>query len=66
MRLSDMLGMSLLICPSLQTYTANIAIWRGEIIMYTSMFWITFACDSTYFQCGGDIGFDDGDMIYVS
>ena len=52
MRLSGMSGMGLLISPSLRTYTANIGIWRGSYPMYASMFWVTWASDSTSFQCG--------------
>ena len=66
MRLSSMPGMGLLICPSIRTYTANIGIWRGSIPMYASMFWVTFAGDSTSFLCGfHDTGFYDAHMIYV-
>ena len=52
MRLSGMPGMGLLISPSLRTYTVNIGIWRGSILMYASMFWVTLAGDSTSFRCG--------------
>ena len=38
MRLSGILGMSLLISPSLQTYTGNIGISRGSIPMYLTCF----------------------------
>ena len=65
MRLSGMMGMSLLVSPSLLTYTANIGIWRGSIPMYASMYWVTLAGDSTSFQCRGDNGFHDAHMIYV-
>ena len=65
MRLSGMVGMGLLISPSLRTYTANIGIWRGSIPMYASMFWITLAGGSTSFLCGVDSGFHDAHMIYV-
>ena len=65
MRLSGMLGICLLISPSLQTYTANIGIWRGSIHMYASMFWVTLAGDSTSFRCGGDTEFHDAHMIYT-
>ena len=51
MRLFGMLGMGILISPSLRTYTANIGIWRGSILMYASMFWVTLAGDSTSFHC---------------
>ena len=64
MRLSNMLGMDILISPSLWTYTANKEIWRGSIPMYASMFWVTFAGDSTSFRCGEDTEFDDAHMIY--
>ena len=64
-RLSVMLGIGLLISPSLQTYTANIGIWEGSIPMYASMFLVTLASDSTSFRCGGDTGFHDSHMIYV-
>ena len=50
---------------SIWTYTANIEIWRGSIPMYASMFWVTFAGDSTYYRCGKDTGFYDSRMIYV-
>ena len=30
--------------------------------MYTSMFWVTLAGDSTYFGCGGEMGFYDASM----
>ena len=66
MRLSGIPAMGLLISPRLQTYTANIGIWRGSIPMYASMFWVTLAGDSTSFRCGGDVGFHDIEMIYVS
>ena len=52
MRLSDMPGMGLLISLSLQTYTANIGIWRGSIPINASMFWVTLDSDSTSFQRG--------------
>ena len=65
MILSGIPGMDLLISPSLQTYTANIEIWRGSIPMYASMFWVTLAGDSTSFRCEVDTGFDDAHMIYV-
>ena len=65
MRLSGMPGMSLLISLSVWTYAANIGIWRGSISMYASVFWVTFAGDSTYFWCGKDNGFHDSHMIYV-
>ena len=55
--------MGLLIYPSLQTYIANIGIWRGLIPMYASIFWVTLAGDSTSFLCG--VGFYDAHMIYV-
>ena len=62
MGLSCMPGKGLLISPSLGTYTANIRIWQGSIPMYTSMFWVTLAGDSTFFWCEGDIGFHDAHM----
>ena len=65
MRLFDMPGMGLLISPSLRTYTANIGIWRGLIPMYSRMFLVTLAGDSTSFQCGGDTGFHYAHIIYV-
>ena len=65
MILFGMPGMSLLISPSLQTYIANIGIWRGYIPMYASMYWVILAGDSTSFQCRGDIEFHDAHMIYV-
>ena len=65
MRLPGMPGMGLLISPSLRTYTANIGIWRGLILMYASMFWVTLVGDSTSFRCGVDTGFHDSHMIYV-
>ena len=52
MRLSGMPSMGLLISPILRTYTTNIGIWRVSIPMYASMFWVTFAGDSTAFRCG--------------
>ena len=66
MRLSDKLGMGLLVSPSLLTYIANIRIWRGSVSLYSSMFWVTLAGDSTFFWGGGDIEFHDAHMIYVS
>ena len=66
MRLSDMPGMGILISLSLQTYTANIGIWRGSISMYGSMFWVTLAGDSTSFLCVVETGFHDAHMIYVN
>ena len=51
MRLSGVLGIGLLISPSLR-YTANLGIWWGSIPMYASMFCVTLAGDSTSFQCG--------------
>ena len=65
MRLSGMPSMGLLRSPSLQTYTANIRIWRGSIPLYASMLWVTLSGDSTSFWCGGDTGFHDAHMIYV-
>ena len=65
MILSGILGMGLLISPSLRTYTANIGIWRSLISMYASMFWVNLAGDSTSFQCGVATGFHDAHMIYV-
>ena len=65
MRLSGMPGMSLIISPNLRTYTAKIGIWRGSILMYASMFWVTLAGDSTSFQCGIDTEFHDTHTIYV-
>ena len=52
MRLSGMPGMDLLISPSLQTYTANIGIWRGSISMYTSMFWSLWTVIPPLFDVG--------------
>ena len=66
MRLSGMMGMGLLISPSLLNYTANIGILWGLIPMYSSVFWVTLDGDSTSFRYGGDIGFQDGHMIYDS
>ena len=60
-----MLGIGILISPSLRTYTANIGIQQSSIPMYASMFWVTLAGDSTSFQCEGDTGFHDAHMIYV-
>ena len=58
--------MGLLISPSLQTYTANIGIWRGSIPMYARMFWFTLASDCTSFHVGfHDTGFHDAPIIYV-
>ena len=65
MRLFGMLGMGILISPTLRTYTSNIGIWRSSIPMYASMFWVTLASDSTSFWCGVDTGFHDSHMIYV-
>ena len=65
MRVSGMSGIGLLISPSLPTYTTNIEICRGSIPMYSSMFWVTLAGDSTFFRCGGDTVFHDTHMIYV-
>ena len=65
MRLSNMLGMGLLISHSLQTYIAHIGIWGGSIPMYASMFWVTLAGNSTSFWCGVDTGFHKARMIYV-
>ena len=64
-RLSGMLGMSVLISPSLRTNTANIGIKQSSIPMYASMFWVSLAGDSTSFRCGGDTEFHDAHMIYV-
>ena len=66
MRFSRMSGMGVLISCSFETYTANIRIWRGTIPMYASLFWVTLAVDFTSFWCGGDSGFHDANMIYVS
>ena len=52
MRLFGMSGIGLLISPCLRTYTSNIWILRDSIPMYTSMFWVTLAGDSTSFPCG--------------
>ena len=65
MRLSVMMGVSLIISPSRQTYTSNIGIWRGLIPMYACMFWVIFDDDSTYFRCVKDTRFHDSHMIYV-
>ena len=65
MILSGILGICLLISPSLRTYTANIGIWRDSIPMYASMFWVTLAGDSTSLMSWGDTGFHDDYMIYV-
>ena len=65
MRLSNMQGMGVFISPSLRTYTANIGIMRGSILMYASMFWVTLTSDSTYFWCEVDTEFHDAHMIYV-
>ena len=65
MILLGMPGISLLISPSLRTYTANIGILQGPIPMYASMFWITLAGDSTSFLYEEDTGFHDAHMIYV-
>ena len=54
MRLSDMPGMGILISLSLQTYTANIGIWRGSIPINASMFWVTLSGDSASFCFGRD------------
>ena len=45
MRLSGIPGVGLLISSSIQTYTSNIGIGRGSILMYTNMFWVTLAGD---------------------
>ena len=50
MRLFGMPGMGLIISPSVQTHTANIENWRGSIPMYASIFLVTLAGDSTFFQ----------------
>ena len=65
MRLSGMTRMGLLIYPSILTYTANIGILQGSIPMYTSLFRVTLAGDSTSFRYGGDTGFYDAHTIYV-
>ena len=65
MRLYGMPGMGLLISLSTLTYTANIGILRGSIHIYASMFWVTLACDSTSFRCGGYTGFHDASIIYI-
>ena len=52
MRFSGMSGMYLLISPSLQTYTANIGIWRGSIPMFASIFWVTLVGDPPLFSVG--------------
>ena len=65
MRLSGMPAMGLLRSPSLLTYTSNIGIWRGSIPMYSRMFWVTLAGDSTSFRCGGYTGFHDANMMYA-
>ena len=66
MRLSGLPGMGLFISHSLRTYTANIGISRGSIPCMLPCYWVTLASDSTSFRCGGDIGFHDAHMIYVS
>ena len=66
MRLSGISGMGLLISPSLWTYTANRGIWRCSIPMYASMFWVISVGDSISFQCGGETGYHDAHIIYVS
>ena len=65
MRMSGMPGMVLLIYPSLRTYTTNIGIWLGSILMFASMFWVTLAGNSTSSLCGRDTGFHNIHMIYV-
>ena len=65
MRMSNIPGMGLFISPSLQTYTANIGIWRGLILVYASMFWVTLTSDSTSFWCEVDTEFHDAHMIHV-
>ena len=65
MRLCGMLGIGLLISPSLRTNTANIGIWWGSIPIYASMFWVTLSSDSPFFSCGRDTGFYGAPMIYV-
>ena len=35
------------VMPGIGRITANIGIWRCSIHMYASMFWVTFAGDST-------------------
>ena len=66
MRLSNMLGMGLLISPSIRTYTANIWIWRDLIPMYASMFLVTWLVIPPLFGVGlHDTGFHDAQMIYV-
>ena len=64
-RLFSMPSIGLLISHILRTYTSNIGIWRGSIPMYSSMFLITLAGDSTSFRFGRDIGFFDAHMINV-
>ena len=65
MRLSGMPGMGLLISPSLQTYTANMGIRQGSILMYASMFWVTLSGDSTSFSVLERQWIHDARMIYV-
>ena len=52
MILSGMPGIGILICPSVQIDSSNIGIWRGSTPIYTSMFWVTLASDSTSFWYG--------------
>ena len=57
MRLSGMLGICLLISPSLQTYTANIGIEQSSIIMCTSMFWSLWPVIPPLFGVGETLDF---------
>ena len=57
MILSIMPGMGLVLSPSLQTYTANIEIWRGAIPMYARMFWVTLQVIPPIFRVGETLDF---------
>ena len=65
-KMSGIPGICLFISPNLLTYVTNIGIWWGSIPMYTSMFWVTLAGNSTSFWCAGDTIFHDANMIYVA
>ena len=57
MRLSGIPGIGPLISPSIQTYTANIEIWRGAIPMYARMFWVTLQVIPPIFRVGETLDF---------
>ena len=52
MRPVGMLSISLIISPSLRTYTANIGIWQGSIPMYSSMFRVSWPVIPPFFGVG--------------